>query len=37
MIDFYYVFILNGYKIILFFEEVELVYWLIWVDIGKGE
>lgn len=36
MIDFYFVSIFNGYKITLFFEEVELDYRLIKVDLGKG-
>lgn len=36
MIDFYFVLIFNGYKIMLFFEEVELDYRLIKVDLGKG-
>lgn len=36
MIDFYYVFMFNGYKIMLFLEEVELVYCLLKVDISKG-
>lgn len=37
MIDFFYWFIFNGYKVIVFFEEVGFEYWIYFVDISVGD